>query len=214
MLILLVILVLLLHLFGLMWLRRPIEQVIDSAQPVPFKLEVSMLPSEPAKPVSPVPPVNPQPKSESNPKKTPQKPLPEKQEQLDMGELQELIKSQPTPQVARKSARTELNTTQTVTSAVLQERPKTPNARDNFLESDVHNPSPEYPEMALFLGYQGTAVARVHVSAMGLSDGVEIVHGSGHKILDESASKALKKWRFTPIKRPGSVIIFVNFILK
>ena len=73
--------------------------------------------------------------------------------------------------------------------------------------------------MAIFLGYQGTAVIRIKVSAQGISKGVEILRSSGHKILDESAVKALKKWRFTPGKNDSdkpmtdSVIISVIYIL-
>jgi protein TonB len=73
--------------------------------------------------------------------------------------------------------------------------------------------------MAIFLGYQGAAVIRIKVSAQGESKGVEVLHSSGHKMLDESATKALKKWRFTPskadsnIQMADSVIISVNYVL-
>ena len=87
----------------------------------------------------------------------------------------------------------EQQTAQTVSSAMMLPPVGSTSAIDNFSVSDSHNPSPEYPEMAVFLGYQGTAVIRIKVSAQGISKGVEILRSSGHKILDESAAKALKK---------------------
>jgi protein TonB len=241
----LAILVLLLHL-GLWFLlfRQTEEPVQETIKPVPFKLEVSMLPpGTDDKPKKPSPPIKPEQKStpeqtqeqttnktpdksqEKEPTKNPDKShqkdqnkttekTPEKRELMDMGELQQIIKSHPNPQVSRAvKAVPGTQATQAVSSAVFPSHAGAPTAKDNFPISDEHNPSPEYPEMALFLGYQGTAVIRVHVSGKGLNKGAEIVHGSSHTILDESALKALKKWRFSATNHDDSVIILVNFII-
>jgi len=136
------------------------------------------------------------------------------------GAIEQLIKSRPA-KLVNKSVKyqPEQQTAQTVSSAMMIPPVGSTSATDNFPESDSHNPSPEYPEMAIFLGYQGTAVIRIKISAQGVSKGVEILRSSGHKILDESAAKALRKWRFTPGKNDSdkpmtdSVIISVIYIL-
>jgi len=214
-LIILGLLVLLLHVLGFIWLRRPSTETQAIVHAQPFKLEVSML-SEPTAKVNPTAPsVMPQPKPNPKPKETPKKNTVEKQKPQDLAALAQMIDSQPSKQVTKVvKMQPESRTSQTVTSSVVQSHPKSPNAKDNFPESDLHNPSPEYPDMAIFLGYQGTAVVRIQVSAKGVSDGVEIVRSSSHKILDESAAKALRRWRFTPTNQADSVIVVVHFVLQ
>ncbi|MDD4913720.1 MAG: TonB family protein [Methylococcales bacterium] len=223
MLILLAILVILLHAaIWLLFFRQPQPQTVSQA--TPFKLEVSLLSKGDTATDKPIPASkpaqNPSPdktqakKPNKQTEKSPEKSPPAKQQQMELAELQRIIESQPNPKVSREVKTVPgTRTTQTVASAVFPGHPKTPNARDNFPESDEHNPSPEYPEMALFLGYQGTTIVRVHVSGKGLNKGVEIVRGSSHKILDEAVANTLKKWRFSATNHDDSVIILVNFII-
>ena len=196
--------------------------------PIPLKLEVSLLGKNGLKTsVAPSPAKSqpqPEPKPESQPKPNP-KPKPKKiavaKEKLpDAGDIEQLIKSRPAKLVGKSvKYQPEQQTAQTVSSAMMMPPAGSTSATDNFPVSDSHNPSPEYPEMAVFLGYQGTTVIRIKVSVQGISKGVEILRSSGHKILDESAAKALKKWRFTPGKNDSdkpmtdSVIISVIYIL-
>ena len=214
MLLLLAILVILLHVLGIMWLLRPpLEQEPATQHAQPFKLEVSMLTI--AGPKASAVPQQATPQAKPIPKKTP----PVERNQPALNATERIIKTKPAEQKTQivKSQST-LQTAQTVTSAVIETQSKNSSAKDNFPLSDLRNPSPEYPEMAIFLGYQGNAIVRIHVSAKGLSDGVEIVRSSGHKILDESAAKALRKWRFIPNKRgetavADSVMVSVIFTL-
>ena len=227
-LILLTLLVLLLHVMMLNWLRQSMDLPKAPVMPIPLKLEVSLLGKNGLKTsVAPSPAKSqpqPEPKPESQPKPNP-KPKPKKiavaKEKLpDAGDIEQLIKSRPAKLVGKSvKYQPEQQTAQTVSSAMMMPPAGSTSATDNFPVSDSHNPSPEYPEMAVFLGYQGTAVIRIKVSAQGISKGVEILRSSGHKILDESAAKALKKWRFTPGKNDSdkpmtdSVIISVIYIL-
>ena len=228
MLMLLALLVLLLHVMLLTWLRQSMDLPKAPVMPIPFKLKVSLLGKNGLKTSVAPPPAKsqpqPEPKPESQPKTNP-KPKPKKiavaKEKLpDAGAIEQLIKSRPAKLIGKSvKYQPEQQTAQTVSSAMMLPPAGSTSATDNFPESDSHNPSPEYPEMAVFLGYQGTAVIRIKVSDQGISKGVEILRSSGHKILDESAAKALKKWRFTPSKNDSdkpmtdSVIISIIYIL-
>jgi len=219
MLMLIAILVLLLHVMAIIWLQQPMDLPSEYMTPLPFKLEVTLLGKDSLKSSVAPPPANPQPKPKPKPKPEPKKPHPVKEKLPDLGEIEQLIKSRPVKLVSKSvKYQPDQQTAQTVSSAMIMPPAGSTSARDNFPISDSHNPSPEYPEMAIFLGYQGTAIVRIKVSAKGLSQGVEILSSSGHKILDESAAKALKKWRFTASKQGNtpmadSVIISVIYIL-
>jgi protein TonB len=244
-LLLLAVFVMLLHVgVWFLFFRQTEEIQQQDLKPMPFKLEVSMLPpgvDDPKKPSPNIKPElqqKPEKSQENDTKKTPDKSkekepsknpdkshekdqehtseqTPEKTQTMDMAELQQIIKSNPNPQVSRNvKVVPGTRTTQAVSSAVFPSHRGAASAKDNFPISDEHNPSPEYPEMALFLGYQGTTVVRVHVSGKGQTKGVEVVQSSHHKVLDESAAKAISKWRFSATNHDDSVIILVNFIIR
>ena len=225
MLMLIAILVLLMHIMAIIWLRQPRDLPSEHNTPLPFKLEVTLLGKDSPKSIVTPPSANPQPKPKSKPETKP-KPKPEtkkapqvKEKLPDLGEIERLIRSQSVKQVSKLvKYQPDQQTAHTVASAMIMPSVGSASARDNFPISDLHNPSPEYPEMAIFLGYQGNAIVRIKVSAKGLSEGVDILRSSGHKLLDEAVTKALKKWRFTPSKRGNtpmvnSVVISVIFIL-
>jgi periplasmic protein TonB len=229
---LLAILVLILHVFGIAWINQP--QLTDKIKSQPFKLEVAMI-SVPAPKTSP--------HASSKPKASPtlQKPS-ENQEKISNTNSHEPTpppqaidrlkiknntqkfstheksakQSQTLPQIVKSQS--VLNTKQTVSSAMIENSHRQTHAKDNFIADELHNPSPEYPEMAVFLGYQGNAFVQIHVSAQGVSEQVKVVKSSGHKILDESAANALKKWRFIPSRQDNkavadTIIISVVFTL-
>ncbi len=214
---------------AILQLRQRTDVSGEQIPPVPLKLEVTFLGEDNPKP-SVTPPAQPQaakPKPEPKPEPKPKsKPKPEtgkkaavKEKLPDLGEIERLIKSQSVKPVSKSvKSKPGQQTVQSVSSSMVMPQGGKSSVRDNFPVSDIHNPSPEYPEMAIFLGYQGNAIVRIKVSAQGLSKGVEILRSSGHKILDESTIKALRKWRFTPGKQgnapmAGSVIISVFYVL-
>jgi protein TonB len=225
MLMLIAILVLLLHVMAIIWLRQSKDLPSEYNTPLPFKLEVTLLGKDNPKSIVTPPQTNPQPetkfkpKPKTRPKPAPKKAPPVKEKLPDLGEIEKLIKSQPVKQVSKSvKYQPDQQTAHTIASAMIMPSTGDAPARDNFPISDLHNQSPEYPEMAIFLGYQGNALVRIKVSAKGLTEGVEILRSSGHKILDESTVNALKKWRFTPSKRgntpiASSVIISVIYVL-
>jgi protein TonB len=83
----------------------------------------------------------------------------------------------------------------------------------------LDNPKPVYPLVSRRLGEQGKVVLRVHVSADGLADKVEIKTGSGHPRLDQAATDAVSRWRFVPARRGDQpvaawVLVPINFQLE
>ena len=208
----------LLHALFLLWLKQT-DLPSKHQEPAPFKMEVTLLDdSSTNTPPSKQTPITPSPRK-SNPKPEAKKTSPVREKPVGIGEIEKLIKSQSTKQITRKvNVQPDQQKAQAVSATMVIPPSGKTSARDNFPISDNHNPSPEYPEMAVFLGYQGNVIVRIRVSAKGDSVGVEILRSSGHKILDDSAANALRKWRFTPTKHDNtpmndSVIITVSYVL-
>ncbi len=67
-------------------------------------------------------------------------------------------------------------------------------AKPNYLK----NPAPAYPWEARQKGWEGTTVLNVVVSPAGKPLSVSVINSSGHKVLDETALKTVKKWQFQP----------------
>ena len=63
------------------------------------------------------------------------------------------------------------------------------------------NPKPPYPRIARRRGYEGVVVLKVEILPNGRVGELRIRRSSGHHILDKSALKTVKKWRFIPAKR-------------
>ncbi len=65
------------------------------------------------------------------------------------------------------------------------------------------NPRPFYPRRAVLRGQEGTVTLLVEVLPDGSAGEVDIFASSGHIILDRSALKAVRKWRFKPGTKMG-----------
>ncbi len=63
------------------------------------------------------------------------------------------------------------------------------------------NPKPPYPMIARKRGYEGLVVLKVEILSNGRVGQVRVERSSGHRILDRSALKTVKEWRFIPAKR-------------
>ncbi len=62
-------------------------------------------------------------------------------------------------------------------------------------------PRPGYPAVAIRRGYEGSVLLNVHVLPNGEPKEVTISKSSGHKVLDNAALKAVKRWKFVPAQR-------------
>ncbi|TDV39221.1 outer membrane transport energization protein TonB [Paraburkholderia caballeronis] len=82
----------------------------------------------------------------------------------------------------------------------------------------LHNPAPDYPQIAQERGWQGRVLLRVHVLASGQPDSVAIQTGSGRRLLDDAAQEAVRRWTFVPARRgdeptDGWVTVPIDFRL-
>jgi TonB family protein len=68
------------------------------------------------------------------------------------------------------------------------------------------NREPYYPATAREQGWQGTALLKVWVLKNGTVGSLEIKRSSGYSILDRSALKAVKEWKFVPAQKDGQPI--------
>ncbi len=65
------------------------------------------------------------------------------------------------------------------------------------------NPPPGYPEMARQQGYEGVVLVAAEILADGRVGKAVISKSSGYAILDQTAIKAVKAWKFEPAKKSG-----------
>jgi TonB family protein len=81
------------------------------------------------------------------------------------------------------------------------------------------NSPPEYPAIARVRGYEGLVLVSAEVLPSGRVGEVKVRKSSGYAILDQSALKAVKPWRFEPARKSGNpftawVELPIKFILK
>lgn len=65
------------------------------------------------------------------------------------------------------------------------------------------NRAPYYPVSAREQGWQGTALLKVLVLKNGSAGSLEVVRSSGFSILDHSALKGVREWKFIPGQKDG-----------
>lgn len=213
---LLTILVVLLHIAGMLWLLKPVEQETPAK---PLIMEVQMIAMSAPKPSvapptpAPTPPEKKPPPIKPQPKPVPKKMPPVVQKAPDFAPAEPAAESRPVMQTTASQSSTATGSKASTTPQVEEY------TEANFRANYAHNPKPDYPSIAKSRNWQGKVMLRVKVSAEGLSDAVEVEHSSGHDILDESAVEAVKKWRFIPAKRgetpvASSVLVPIIFSLR
>ncbi|WP_175838995.1 energy transducer TonB [Burkholderia anthina] len=75
-----------------------------------------------------------------------------------------------------------------------------------FAAAYLHNPAPDYPDVAQRRGWEGTTFLNVHVLANGRPDRVVLAASSGHDAFDAAAVAAVTDWRFVPAKRGAQAV--------
>ncbi|MDI6777335.1 MAG: energy transducer TonB [Syntrophales bacterium] len=77
------------------------------------------------------------------------------------------------------------------------------------------NPPPVYPMIARRKGYEGVVLLSVEVLSNGRAGHVKIEKSTGYAVLDTSALKAVKEWKFEPARRMGTLVtVWVNVPVK
>ena len=70
----------------------------------------------------------------------------------------------------------------------------------------IFSVKPEYPYIARKRGYEGKVVVRLLIGKDGRVKRLFLVKSSGYKVLDRSALKALKNWKFSPARIAGAPV--------
>lgn len=70
----------------------------------------------------------------------------------------------------------------------------------------LRNPPPEYPELAVERGWEGTVILNVHVLGNGKPSSVEVKTSSGRSVLDKAAMDTVRRWSFVPAKQGETAI--------
>lgn len=65
------------------------------------------------------------------------------------------------------------------------------------------NPPPSYPAVARQMGYQGVVYVQAEILTDGRVGRTMIRKSSGYAILDQTALKAVRRWKFEPAKKSG-----------
>jgi protein TonB len=144
------------------------------------------------------------------PEPVPEEPVPTKPEEVLTTTVSEQIAApQPTPEPKRVEKKLPPQPQNSIAAT------KTPNVPQPVV---IRNTPPFYPETARRSGWEGRAVVRVEVSADGLPLSVTLAKSSGYGVLDQSALRAVKSWRFQPrtvggVTMKGIVDVPVNFSL-
>ncbi len=76
--------------------------------------------------------------------------------------------------------------------------------------------SPQYPNLAIRRGYEGTVIIHALVNRKGSIDRMKVVSSSGFDILDEAATKAVGQWEFdmqSPLYPKIWVEVPIRFVL-
>lgn len=70
----------------------------------------------------------------------------------------------------------------------------------------LNNPKPPYPLAARRQGIEGRVLLDVHVRPDGTCAEVRIRASSGHRLLDQAALDAVRRWRFLPARRGARTV--------
>ncbi|MFA6970782.1 MAG: TonB family protein [Gallionella sp.] len=76
----------------------------------------------------------------------------------------------------------------------------------DYKASYLNNPRPAYPMVARRMGWQGRVILNVEVLSEGACGAVNVLHSSGHEVLDNAAMNTVKSWRFVPASHAGRVV--------
>jgi TonB family protein len=70
----------------------------------------------------------------------------------------------------------------------------------------VYSPNPAYPGIAKRNNWEGLVILRVLVKTDGTIGEITVFQSSGYEVLDRSALQAVKKWRYQPALRRGTIV--------
>jgi protein TonB len=192
----------------------------ETPPPEPQQVRSEPPPEPPPEPPAPEPPAIQPPQPEPPQAEAPPPPLPEEPPPAAQAELPPPPAEPPPPPrpAPRPQASTQMAAARQAPPAALPAgppaaAPSAPSAPGGSratgavsppgLLDGVRNPEPEYPLANRQRGEQGVVTVVLRVSEGGQVTEVEVVATSGFPALDDSARKAVQRWRFRPATRDG-----------
>jgi periplasmic protein TonB len=160
--------------------------------PKPLKVSISFAHPQPPKPVPP-PLIQPKPPVQKAVPLRPQSPKPSPKVVQQEPQLSSAPVVDSTPVVTAPAAPVAAPVEETITPPVAG-------------AAYLHNPPPEYPELAQENGWEGKVLLKVHVLPDGHPDNVGVMKTSGQRVLDDAAVKTVYKWSFVPAKRGETAV--------
>lgn len=172
---------------------QPVVEPEPAPEPIP---ETEVAPA-----LEPVPAPEPEPTLEPESVPTPEVELPAEK----VAEPETITPPEPMPVEAQPEP---VAATATATTSITVKQP-----------DYLRNPTPPYPIEARENGWEGTALIRVEVSPNGRAVSAMVVKSSGHALLDETALKTVRRWRFSPARLGGESIaatieVPITFVLR
>lgn len=167
---------------------KPVEVVVPTIQGVLVMAEPEQAPPPPPVPPPPPPPPEKKPEPKPAPKPLPKAPPSERAVKAPEPE--------PAPQ-AEKPA--EPTPAAPVPAPVVPPRAEA---------GQLSNPAPVYPSLSQRLREEGIVVLEILIKADGTVGEIKIKSSSGFKRLDETAAKAVSRWRYLPATQGGKKIDF------
>jgi len=134
-----------------------------------------------------------------------------------------LVNKKPKPQSTPKKIIKNLNKTKPKTKKVKEEHSQIAKSQNN---SDAYDPEvkfnesvksyvhPIYPRIAKRRRIEGKVILDLKVNSKGVVTSTEVLKSSGHLVLDESALRAVKQWKFKPFKSEKLLSLRKNIIFK
>lgn len=114
-------------------------------------------------------------------------------------------RTQPTAQSTAQASAAVSHVASQATAKLLQ------TARPDY----AHSPKPAYPLALRDLGVTGVVWLRVWVDNTGRPREIELARGSGYRLFDEAALRAVQHWRFVPAKNEQqSLASWVEFAVR
>ncbi|MEJ1961614.1 MAG: TonB family protein [Gammaproteobacteria bacterium] len=146
------------------------------------------------------------PKPPEPPKPEPPKPEPPKAPPRQARVVPQIQQSEPLPSTAAETSEAPVAVAPTATAPPPAPPPPEPVTEPMGRAGYLNNPAPDYPQLAVRQGWQGTVLLRVRVLASGGVDTVEVKQSSGKKLLDDEAIRTVKRWSFAPARRGNTPI--------
>lgn len=183
-------------------LVQPTVQGILLPAPPAETVQVPTAKEQPPEPVpTPPEPVKPQPKPkpQAEPKQPP-KPKPPVEpppSERAIRQPEKSVEETPPPQAQQQAAMPAQEDNNSLGA------PITPPQMD---ANPLNNPAPAYPSLSRRMREQGVVLLEILILADGSVGEIRIKESSGHKRLDDTAAKAVKRWRYRPAQRGNTAI--------